>query len=520
VKRGKTVSAVCRLRINNEVIALFFVLMLSYSFLCYVSSVKTVAAGMIRTVRDDGSADFSSLQQAINNAEDGDTIIVGPGTYYEHLVVNKSLSIIGVDQSSTVIDGGNTWMTIVIEADNVTLKNFTIQHGMVGVVLEEEKEGNMLLENKIVFNSYYGIYGDRCGKNVIANNNVSFNRGHGIFLYGSQPCVLDGNFVLSNGVDGMFIRYSSNSTVKGNFVSGNRDCGIYIYSDEDPERPSGLSINNGIRENLVLNNSCGIRVCHFGTDKSPSKNEICENLIAYNNIGLNVSGSSSNSIYNNNFVSNSKQLSIFESFNNTWDGGYYVGGNYWSDYNSSDLYWGPSQNEVGSDGIIDVPYLASEDSAEEDKYPFVHENGWRVVPELRIISPANGTFRMSTLPLVFTINKPVRVSYSLDNQPNVTVVGKLMLMDLQVGVHNITVYADDVLGNEVSSEVAFVITFFVDLNFDGIVNIVDISRVAYSFGCSYGSERWNQDSDLDSDGLINIVDIAMVARGFGKTIWE
>jgi len=484
-----------------------------------VSLISVIAVGVTWTVDDYGSANYSSIQQAINNAGDGDTILVNSGTYYEHLVVNKSLSIIGRDQSTTVIDGNRTWMTVVIDADDVTMKNLTIQHGTVGVILKEDRERNMLSENRIVFNSYYGIYGDRCGKNIIANNDVSFNFGRGIFLYGSKPCVIDSNSIFSNGVDGMFIHRSSNNTVKGNFVSRN-DCGIYIYSDEDPERPSGLSKNNIIRDNHVLNNSCGIKLCHFGTDVSLAKNEIYNNSIACNIVGLNMSRSNGNVFYNNNFVNNSEQLRVWESSNNTWDGGYYVGGNYWSDYNGSDLYWGPWQNEDGSDGIVDLPYLISANAIAEDRYPFLHENGWRLVPEISIVSPVNGTFRSGTLALALSTNKPVRVSYSLDNQPNVTVVGNLMLIDLPIGVHNLTVCAIDASGNEFSSKVVFTITFYADLNLNGAVDLIDVFIIARSYGSSYGSEKWNPDADLNDDERINLSDVLIVARDFGKTIWK
>jgi len=62
---------------------------------------------------------------------------------------------------------------------------------------------------------------------------------------------------------------------------------------------------------------------------------------------------------------------------NTWDDGYPSGGNYWSDYNGTDYYRGPHQNETGSDGIGDTPYIfintainrANDDNV--DRYPLM-----------------------------------------------------------------------------------------------------------------------------------------------------
>ena len=516
---------------------MIFLLLLSCSAVYSVSFISTVAASKTWTVDDDGPADYHSIQQAIDNANSGDTISVRSGTYYEHLIVDESLSIIGEEESSTKIDGDGYGGVVTIVAGNVTMKGFTIQDGeegvalvsnnnnltdnvltsnSVGVLLDTHSEGNTLFGNRILFSSTSGIYGDRCGQNAIVNNNISFSSWHGIFLYGSEPCVLNGNSIFSSR-EGMFIRYSSNNTVTGNFVSDN-DIGIYIYSDEDPIRPSGLSKHNLVRNNTVQNNSLGMTVKHLGTTAEFARNEICENLIDCNNFGLNISGSDGNLIYNNNFINNSKQASVYESLDNTWDGGYHVGGNYWSDHNSTDMYWGFYQNETGSDGIIDFPYHLSANPAEEDKYPFLYANEWLMVPEMSVISPSNGTYRLNTLPLVLTTNKPAWLSYGLDNQPNITIVKNSALINLSIGVHNITVYAIDALGNEVSSKVTFTVTFLGDLSLDGIVNIIDVSIVAYSFGHSIGSERWNPEADLNNDYTINIVDIAMVALDFGNTI--
>jgi len=54
---------------------------------------------------------------------------------------------------------------------------------------------------------------------------------------------------------------------------------------------------------------------------------------------------------------------------NIWDDGYPSGGNYWSDYNGTDLFSGPYQNITGSDGIGDTPYVIDENN--RDRYPLM-----------------------------------------------------------------------------------------------------------------------------------------------------
>jgi hypothetical protein len=283
-------------------------------------------------------------------------------------------------------------------------------------------------------------------------------------------------------------------------------------------RAHGLASYNHIGNNQVLRNSCGIEIAYSGTNTSHANNEIHGNSIGFNDLGLNMSGMYGNSVYHNNFIGNSRQVSTNESSNNSWDDSYYGGGNYWSDYNSTDLFWGPGQNETGSDGITDVPYLISANPGEEDEFPFMHANGWLLSQEVSIISPANRTYRSDNVPLLVTTNKPAKLSYDLDSQTNLTITKNLILSDLPAGTHNITVYASGNLGDKASSGALFTVAFLGDINMDGTVDILDIFVVAQSFDCTPESERWNPNADLNNDGVINILDIFLVANEYGKTI--
>jgi hypothetical protein len=82
------------------------------------------------------------------------------------------------------------------------------------------------------------------------------------------------------------------------------------------------------------------------------------------------------------------------------------------------------------------------------------------------------TFFKSSIPLTFTIDKTIPldsnfvanftkiagVSYSLDGQNNVTIVGNTTLTDLPYAEHNVTVYAEDTLGNITVSQTIFFTT--------------------------------------------------------------
>jgi parallel beta-helix repeat protein len=99
-----------------------------------------------------------------------------------------------------------------------------------------------------------------------------------------------------------------------------------------------------------------------------SKNSISGNNITANGGGINLEDSSNNTIYHNNFIGNAFQVSS-DGSSNTWDNGYPSGGNYWSDYNGTDLYSGQHQNVTGSDGVGDTPYVI--DANNTDDYPLM-----------------------------------------------------------------------------------------------------------------------------------------------------
>ena len=148
--------------------------------------------------------DCPTIQTAINAAYDGDTIIVSSGTYYEHIVVNKTVSLIGESEETTIIDGNRTLGAVVqITADDVTFCNFTVQHAgemgfhkqaeavvlsgssisitsciirdnNKGVSIRPPSKSNRIIGNTITGNYFYGV-DIGSSKNIIANNTITRN---------------------------------------------------------------------------------------------------------------------------------------------------------------------------------------------------------------------------------------------------------------------------------------------------------------------------------------------------------
>ncbi|MCD6573584.1 MAG: hypothetical protein J7K95_05780 [Thermoplasmata archaeon] len=53
-----------------------------------------------------GPNNYTHIQDAINDASNGDTIFVYSGIYYENVVINKSINLFGEAKETTIIDGG------------------------------------------------------------------------------------------------------------------------------------------------------------------------------------------------------------------------------------------------------------------------------------------------------------------------------------------------------------------------------------------------------------------------------
>jgi parallel beta-helix repeat protein len=190
---------------------------------------------------------------------------------------------------------------------------------------------------------------------TITKNEITDNSICGIQLYGSPDNTVSGNNITNDG-DGIWLEFSSNCTISGNNMTNNL-YGIWLGSS------SNCTISgNNITANHYYGNGGGISVMYS------NYSTISGNNIKNNDYGIVMDSSSNNKICHNNFVNNTAQT-FFTLSINAWDDGYPSGGNYWDDYSGEDSFKGLYQNETGSDGIGDSPYIIYESII--DKYPLV-----------------------------------------------------------------------------------------------------------------------------------------------------
>ena len=338
----------------------------------------------------DGSADqpYRSIQHAINVANKGDHIFVFEGTYNETLIIDKQISLIGLDAESTVIskDGVSHRNLIEINADYVALENFTISdvEGRNLVALVYVRSDYVSIHGNNIKNSTtWGLYFDSSNDNTIGNNII--NNTKGIRLVSSHNNVFSNNDFKDCKETAIQLSSSNNNMVYNNSMSY---CKFSILSQSSSNNKieknvlnnsgiDGIKLSGG-NSNTIENNTVATSGSN-GVFLTSSDSKIVGNKLDNNQQGINLGGSNCQ-IYNN-FVNNSRVWGIYTSpasknniiylnyfLNNTANAKAY-GDNQWY-YDDQGNYW-DDYEEVDSDldKIGDTPYSKGGVS---DLYPIGH----------------------------------------------------------------------------------------------------------------------------------------------------
>jgi len=317
--------------------------------------------------------DYTTIKEAVNAANAEGTIFVRAGIYDEDVLIDKfGLRIVGQNPETTIVKRG-----IKVTAPKVSIIDLKIQRGvyleiswgctvtgnMVGGIGLWYSSNNVLAGNNITYNYGAGIEFDESSYNIVYGNNLTDNSGHGIDLYKSSANTFSNNNIIGNRGCGV-LGSGSNNKIYRNKIANNSGYGIRLMS---------TCKNNAVSENKIVNNEGGIDLSGVLSDwykECPENNLINENIIANNReTGVRISGSLNNIFYHNSFVNSTNHVTLSNTRGNVWNDGYPSGGNYWSDYNGTDLFSGPYQNETGSDGIGDIQYVIDADNL--DRYPLM-----------------------------------------------------------------------------------------------------------------------------------------------------
>jgi parallel beta-helix repeat protein len=126
-------------------------------------------------------ADYSHIQQAIDNSSQGDIIEVQSGLYRENVHVIKTLTLQGIDdgQGLPVVDAGGSGSVISITSNDTIIKGFNITGsggcgcGNAGIKIQSS---NNLIQGNIIRKNKYGIYIQAgCENNTFLSNDLLEN---------------------------------------------------------------------------------------------------------------------------------------------------------------------------------------------------------------------------------------------------------------------------------------------------------------------------------------------------------
>ena len=276
-----------------------------------------------------------TIQEGIDNASNSYTVFVYMGTYFENILVDKSIKLIGENRPNTIIDGQDVGCVINVTVSNVSISNFMIQNsgnfsnmgysdaGVSVITDYTDKLENCSFHNNIITDCLIGIRIIN-GMNMTIHDNVLKDCGIGISTAGLEHFLIENNEILNN-ERGLYIGFESKQGhISENIIRNDSQRGMGIY----------YSKNNTIWSNTIKNNS------GYGI-------EIKMGLVSENN-----------SIHHNNFDNNSYP-GAFDYYSNTWDY------NYWSWYTGSDN---------NNDGIGDTPHLIYGSGANQDYHPLMNKN--------------------------------------------------------------------------------------------------------------------------------------------------
>jgi parallel beta-helix repeat protein len=383
--------------------------MLSSTFI--IQSVKAESGTIY--IRADGSIDPPTAP--ILNV--GNVYYKFTANIYESIVVERGNIV--VDGASYTVQGAGSGVGILVSnVNNVTVKNVIIKNFYEGIQLRYSSN-NKIMNNKLFGNVLRGIHIRYSSNNIIAENIVQNAQQEGIYVVFSTNNKITGNTITGTGA-GIYLGQRginvdcSNHNVTGNYLQNNFQ-GIFSMADNTVIAKNniigrfGITVSGNLKNTVSENTISG--VIYGGIQLSTTSynnitdNEVLgsrgwygiwlqsssKNIIARNNVsGFSINGiriekalapppyvsepSMDNKIYHNNFMDNIQNVYLSDSIN-IWDDGYPSGGNYWGDYTGADEKSGPNQDQPGSDGIGDTPYVI--DANNRDRYPLMKP--WRQI---------------------------------------------------------------------------------------------------------------------------------------------
>lgn len=326
-----------------------------------------------------GETHFANIQEALRSVSEGGLVIVGSGTYNEHIIVDKSVTIRAEDiDEAPIIDGGGTGTILFLDSSDVSIENLKIQNGEWGIWIASN---NNTVRDSTIRDCEWRMVIPGYGNEIISNRLEG--QCEGMMVSGSKNVISD-NIVLGDypigGCTGLRLAFSSHNIVRNNYFENYR-CHILITGADhnivagntlyrswdhvelsEEYRNAGMILFNS-QKNTIINNDIsnisgsGIRLFGRSTENlmqankmedvgrsgfeilfGSDRNEVINNELVESTRGVILDQVDDNLLYNNIILDLGSEP--FDNGANHW---VYEGtGNYWGEYREDEIVIPPN----------------------------------------------------------------------------------------------------------------------------------------------------------------------------------
>jgi parallel beta-helix repeat protein len=555
--------------LKRTVSGIMLILLLN-AMLTLLSSIQPVRTEPATIIVPDN---YPTIQEAINKANPGDTIYVRTGNYSERVIVNKRVTLIGEDRSTTIIDGGNIGTVVSVTANNVSISRFTVRNSGSGTedngirlekdfrfavivdnnivennngIFLEESNNNFIHANNIMNNTLAGIHLDSSYDNTMRANNITNNRG-GIVPFHSYDNIIYHNKFINNVPQ--FSSYGSKNVWHKGYPSGGNYwsdyTGVDLYhgpyqnetgSDGIWDKPYNITdVVYGLQQDrypLVSNASIhDIAV----TNVTVSQMEVRQGdyfldiNATIENMGDYIENSTITLYYNSSVITNKIidfRLDAMETLPFPWNVTGVTPGVYAIKANATRV--SGETNIANNEFVYGTVRLVNHNVAITEvkvKYgkTFVGQN---YTCDIYVTVANTGDFT-ETFNVTLEANATAIDTITVDNLPNGTSTILTFTWNTTgflKGNYTLIANATKVLKekNETDNTLPdgwVKITVPCDMDDNGITDLSDILEVALRFGSTSEDpgDRWDSNWDIDGNGIVDISDILEVALHYGET---